>query len=193
MNVTRCGSTTTSGSATGIWHRLSIVQSKRPAGSRRAAKRAVGGQARQEGQVATCDAACLDAKRRQEATQNTARVIAQTRTHEPGIRRERMSAQFHQTVMGQRFFAGQLPRLIGALEKLADAADNKTEPEDTNDNAQLLAKALATVIWRYDAYQYDDGVPVMTPEIDAAKTVLRICGFEDYEALLPENLRIDCE
>ena len=36
--------------------------------------------------------------------------------------------QFHETVYGKRFFDSQLPKLIKALERIADALEKMQEP-----------------------------------------------------------------
>lgn len=37
--------------------------------------------------------------------------------------------QFFETVMGKRFFEGQVPKLINALERIADALEKEPVPE----------------------------------------------------------------
>lgn len=42
-------------------------------------------------------------------------------------------AQFHETQYGKRFFDSQLPKLIKALERIADALENKEKEKSEHD------------------------------------------------------------
>lgn len=48
--------------------------------------------------------------------------------------------EFHETVYGKRFFESQLPKLIKALERIADALEKQNEPilkeENENDSVR---------------------------------------------------------
>lgn len=41
-----------------------------------------------------------------------------------------MGPEFYQTGYGKRFFEAQLPRLINAIERLADAVEKQKETEE---------------------------------------------------------------
>ena len=41
--------------------------------------------------------------------------------------------EFFQTVMGKRFFEGQVPKLIKALERIADALEDIAEQKESKD------------------------------------------------------------
>lgn len=41
--------------------------------------------------------------------------------------------EFFQTVMGRKFFEGQVPKLIKALERIADALEDIAEQKETKD------------------------------------------------------------
>jgi hypothetical protein len=71
-----------------------------------------------------------------------------------------MGPQFFETGYGRRFFDSQLPRLLATLERLADAAEAKTQPGDptranlAREDATAL-DAIAAVLhgqeWNADA------------------------------------------
>jgi len=41
-----------------------------------------------------------------------------------------MGPEFFQTVMGHRFYEGDVPRLVKALERIADALEKRNETND---------------------------------------------------------------
>jgi len=62
--------------------------------------------------------------------------------------------EFFETVMGHRFFEGQLPRLIKAIERAAEALEKSAAPATPPGDAAAL-DAIATVLhgqeWNADA------------------------------------------
>lgn len=63
-----------------------------------------------------------------------------------------MGPQFHETVMGRRFFEGQLPRLIKALEQIAERKD-ATSFTYNGKQFQLSAEEIEAA-YRYQRKNY---------------------------------------
>lgn len=56
----------------------------------------------------------------------------------------RMSVDFYQTLMGKRFFEGQLPSLIKAINRLAEAVEESNRLSSVSNGEEVIAsEALA--------------------------------------------------
>ena len=54
-----------------------------------------------------------------------------------------MGIEFYQTLMGKRFFEGQLPALIEACNRLADAVEKANALSNANGEEVIASKATA--------------------------------------------------
>ncbi len=89
-----------------------------------------------------------------------------------------MGFAFHETVMGRRFYEGQLPKLIKALEKIADNMGDKPHGATTpatvyvcyHENSPELSIENPVVNQLTVAYSLEEVKGIVTAWIEAAKT-----------------------
>lgn len=54
--------------------------------------------------------------------------------------------QFHETMMGRRFFEGQLPKLLEVLERIAVSLEKNTVQNGDERNERLMLASLVTAM-----------------------------------------------
>lgn len=75
-----------------------------------------------------------------------------------------MGLQFHETEFGRRFFCKQLPDLTNAINRLADAEENKANRENV-----VKLKDIREVIRKDFCIMCDDGTSITSSSYESCK------------------------